>query len=118
MSNSLVSNITKTQQLDRIYVVEQTGNSALYSAVLANSVLLPKGSIVVLKPTSGVSTVKIVEDVPVTWANAKAITVAGKTQIAALTANATANATDLASAVALANSLKTSVNAIIAALKA
>lgn len=41
-----------------------------------------------------------------------------KTEIVALTAIATANATDLATAIALANATKTTVNEIIAALKA
>lgn len=44
--------------------------------------------------------------------------IATKPQIAALTPNATANGSDAATTQALANSLKTTVNAIIAALKA
>lgn len=116
--NTLVSNLTKVQPLDRIYVVEQATNGTLYSAVLAGTVTLPAGSIVVLRPTSGSSSVRIVDDIPVIWANAESIDVGSKTQVVALVAESTANATDLPTVIALANALKTKVNAVIAALQA
>lgn len=118
MTNTLVSNLTKVQTLDRLYVVEQATNVALYNSVLAGTTLLPAGAIVILKPTSGNSAVRLVDNVPVIWANAKSLSVSSKTQIVALTANAIADATDLATAITLANSLKVTVNAVIAALKA
>jgi len=126
--NKLVTNKTKVQKVKDLYVVDQADQATLYASIVAGTTVLPDNSYVKLIDNSNAELLRLT-GVKSTWATSFPVggapstaqvsaALAAKTQIAALTANATADGSDAATTQALANSLKTSVNAIIAALKA
>ena len=117
MSSPIINSKTVARRVTAHYTIDQDLDSTLYASVLANSTLVPANSFVTLISSADVKTTRLVGNADSTFANAEALTVAGKAQIAALSTTAVADATDLASAVTLVNALKVKVNAIITALK-
>jgi len=120
MANNLTSSKTVVREAKTLFIVDQSVDSALYTAVTGGTVTLPPNSFVQVITSGDVVTTRLTGATEAVWASASPVGASGASQaaVAAITSIATADATDLATSLVLLNICKAKINSLISALKA